>query len=218
MNGVTRTQIWVVSMTVPTAVAVVACLALSHGALEHEHTKIALLIMFASWAGVAATSGQQLRGDASIARVWPVFTSVAFACWGICSSVLLFCAAAISLKWIIGLNCLCGLGVLGGTFLFRGVGGYISGVDYSIDSKADIYTSLMEACSALRLHLAHVSLEPTLNQRLKLMLDRIATLPRSVNITHTAINLLKGTIRADGTVENQNLEQLEIWIQSMKLR
>jgi hypothetical protein len=218
MNGVSRTQIWVVAMTVPTALAVVAYLTLSNGDLEHLHTKIALAILFAVWAGVAASSEQQLRGDATIVRVWPVFTSIAFTLWGVCSSIILFCAAAMALKWIIGLNCLFGLGVLGGTFLFRGVGGYIGAADSLINCKEETYASLMEACSMLRLRLARASVEPNMNQRVKLMLDRIATLPRSINISPLTISLIQEAIRPDGTVENNNLEKIELWVQSMKLR
>ncbi len=205
-------------MTIPGSVAVAAYITLSTSTLEHINTKIAMAILFGVWAGVAAASEKQLRGEATLVRAWPLFTALAFTFWGVISSIVVFCAAAMALKWLVGLNFISGLAVLGGTFMFRGMGSHIEAVDSAIDSKAATFTSLIEACSTSRFHLARASLEPNLNQRVKLVLDRIATLPRTTNISLTTITLIQDIISQDGTLEKQNLEQLELWVQSMKFR
>ena len=205
-------------MMMPLAVSLIAYLVLSSSTLEHNHTKIAMAILFGVWAGVAAALEQQLRGRSTLVRVWPIFTSIAFVFWGGAASLVVFCATAMALKWLLGLNLLFGIAIIGGTFLFRGIGSNIEAVDSAVDSKAATYTSLMEACSTIRLRLARATLEPNLHQRVKLMVDRIATLPRSINIPLAIIILAQDIIRPDGSLENQNLEQVELWVQSIKCR
>lgn len=217
MSGVTRSQAWVVCICIPTATLILAFLLLSGGALSHPNTWMAAAFLYLIWALVALASQRLFRGDASLTQAWVFFAFLSCIVWGIAACAVLFCAAIMTAKWILGLNALCALTVVAGIFLFRGVGGHISAVDSEVESRASAFSALSDACVVVKLRLGNAKLDSATKSRVKLMVDRFSTLPRTTDIApSTIIDELREIVGEDGRINASSLATLEEWIQLKK--
>ena len=216
MSGVTRSQAWVVCMCIPTATLILAFLLLSGGALSHPSTWMAATFLYLIWALVALASQRLFRGDASLAQAWVFFAFLCCVVWGIAACAVLFLAAIMTAKWILGLNALCALAIVAGIFLFRGLGGHISAVDSEVESRAPAFSALSDACAVAKLRLARAQLDSATKSRVKLMVDHFSTLPRTTEIVRSTIHQLRETVGEDGSINTGNLATLEEWIQLKK--